>query len=90
VITLLPPPPKQNVNWALFFKKDDFHGELSQPLSRTLPTPSKGKLTPQSVVGNTDEQTIEKLTRHRWFTSQFQQLQDGNAVLVLDPLIAAS
>jgi len=91
VIALLPPPPKDStVNWALFFKKSDFHTELSQPLSRTLPSPLRGKLTPGSVVGNSDQQTVEKLTRPYWYTSQFQQLQDGNAVLVLDPLIAAS
>lgn len=91
VIALLPPPPKDStVNWALFFRKSDFRQELSQPLSRTLPQPLKGKLSPQSVVGNSDQQTVEKLTRPYWYTSQFQQLQDGNAVLVLDPLIAAS
>ncbi|HEY6029870.1 MAG TPA: hypothetical protein VIU44_04880 [Gaiellaceae bacterium] len=91
VIALLPPPPKDSsVNWALFFKKSDFHAELSQPLSRTLPAPLKGKLSPSSVVGNSDQQVVEKLTRPYWYTSQFQQLQDGNAVLVLDPLIAAS
>jgi hypothetical protein len=44
---------------------------------------------PASVVGNQDERTIEKLTRPYWFTSQFQQLQDGNAILVLDPVIVA-
>jgi hypothetical protein len=91
VIALLPPPPKDSsVNWALFFKKSDFRAELSQPLSRTLPSPLKGKLSPASVVGTSDQQTVEKLTRPYWYTSQFQQLQDGNAVLVLDPLIAAS
>ncbi len=91
VIALLPPPPKDSsVNWALFFKKSDFREELSQPLSRTLPSPLRGKLSPASVVGNSDQQVVEKLTRPYWYTSQFQQLQDGNAVLVLDPLIAAS
>lgn len=90
VLALLPPPKSQNINWALFFRKSDFGSELSQPLSRTLPAPLRGRLTPQSVVGNSDQQVVEKLTRPYWYTSQFQQLQDGNAVLVLDPLIAAS
>ena len=91
VIALLPPNPKEaSTSWALFFKKSDFHHELSQPLSRTLPSPLKGKLAPQNVVGTSDQQTIERLTRPHWYTSNFQQLQDGNAVLVLDPLIASS
>ena len=91
VIALLPPNPKDaTTSWALFFKKSDFHHELSLPLSQTLPSPLKGKLAPQNVVGTSDQQTIERLTRPHWFTSNFQQLQDGNAVLVLDPLIASS
>lgn len=91
VIALLPPNPKDaTTSWALFFKKSDFQHELSVPLSRTLPNPLHGQLTPQSVVGNPQQQTVERLTRPHWYTSNFQQLQDGNAVLVLDPLIAAS
>lgn len=90
VVALLPPNPKEtSVNWAVFLQKGDFHQELSEPLSRTLPAPLKGSLTPASVVDNSDARLVERLTRSRWFTSQFQQLQDGNAVLVLDPLIAA-
>ncbi len=89
VIALIPPPANdQKTNWALFFEKKNFDVELSKPLTQTLPTPAKGKkLVPASVVGNQDERTIEKLTRPYWFTSQFQQLQDGNAILVLDPVI---
>jgi hypothetical protein len=91
VIALLPPNPKDTqTSWALFFKKSNFHHELRVPLSQTLPQPLKGKLAPQNVVGTSDQQTIERLTRPYWYTSNFQQLQDGNAVLVLDPLIASS
>jgi hypothetical protein len=91
VIALIPPPANDTTtNWALFFQKKHFGGQLVKPLGQTLPAPSKGKkLVPASVVGNQDERTVEKLTRPYWFTSQFQQLPDGNAILVLDPVIVA-
>jgi hypothetical protein len=89
VIALIPPPANDTTtNWALFFQKKNFDAELSKPLSRTLPTPKRGKkLVPQSVKNTPDGIVVEKLTRPYWFTSQFQQLQDGNAILVLDPVI---
>jgi len=90
VIALIPPPPEPNTNWALFFQKKEFKSELSRPLGETLPAPADGKkLVPASVAGNANSQTIERLTRQRWFTSEFRQLQNGNAILVLDPVIAA-
>jgi hypothetical protein len=91
VIALIPPPANDDTtNWALFFQEKNFDDELQRPLSQTLPTPPAGKkLVPASVVGNQDERTVERLTKPYWFTSQFQQLQDGNAILVLDPVIVA-
>jgi hypothetical protein len=91
VIALIPPPANdKTTNWALFFEKKNFDNELKRPLSQTLPIPARGKkLVPASVVGNQDERTVERLTRPYWFTSVFQQLQDGNAVLVLDPVVVA-
>jgi hypothetical protein len=91
VIALIPPPANdQTTNWALFFQKKNFDQQLKRPLGQTLPPPVAGKkLVPASVVGNQDERTVEKLTRPYWFTSQFQQLQDGNAILVLDPVTVA-
>jgi hypothetical protein len=91
VIALIPPPANdETTNWALFFQKENFKDQLKRPLNQTLPVPGAGKkLVPSSVVGNQDERTVEKLTRPYWFTSQFQQLQDGNAILVLDPVTVA-
>lgn len=87
VVVHIPPPPEPNTNWSLFFQDKELKPELSRPLGQTLPIAKK--LVPASVVGNAGAQTIERLTRPNWFTSQYQQLPDGNAVLVLDPVIAA-
>jgi hypothetical protein len=87
VVAQLPPPPdKQDTNWALFFRKSDFQQQLSRPLHETIA--DVRDLDPQSL-NEAEGQRVEKLTRPHWFTSEFQQLQDGNAVLVLDPLIAS-
>jgi len=86
VIALIPPPPDKNINWSLYFRRSDFESELKHPLTHTLP--AARKLNPTSL-GASEQGTVERLTRPRWFTSQFQQLQDGNAILVLDPLITA-
>jgi hypothetical protein len=92
VLVHIPPPPEPDTSWALFFQKKEFATELSRPLSQTLPV-LRGKrqqLVPASVVGNSDQQTVERLTRKRWYTTQYQQLPDGNAILVLDPVIPSN
>lgn len=84
VITFLPPPPNQKPpSWSVYFRKSEFKQELKRPLRATLPavaTPTPATLKPA------ESDTIERLTRPRWFKSEFQQLQDGSAVLVLDPI----
>ncbi len=85
VIAFLPPPPKSDTNWSLYFRKGDVKDQLSAPLRQTLP--AARSLTPGDRI---EADTVERLTRPRWFRSQFQQLQDGDAILVLDPLAASS
>ncbi len=88
VIAFLPPPPNQKPpSWSVYFRKSDFKQELKRPLSSTLTdasTPTPDSLQPA------ESDTIERLTRPRWFKSEFQQLQDGSAVLILDPLTTTS
>jgi hypothetical protein len=87
VVALLPPPKDRDISWSLYFRRSDFTTELSKPLVDTVPAVKR--MTPARVVHSADRDTIERLTRPRWFTSEFQQLQDGDAVLVLDPLLAS-
>jgi hypothetical protein len=84
VVTFLPPPPNlKPPSWSVYFRKSDFKEELKKPLRDTLSeaeTPTPATMKPR------ESDTIERLTRPRWFKSEFQQLQDGSAVLILDPL----
>lgn len=84
VITFLPPPPSQKPpSWSVYFRKSDFKQELKQPLRATLPA---AKTQTPATLKPAESDTIERLTKPRWFTSDIQPLQDGSAVLVLGPL----
>ena len=61
-------------------KRSQFSDVLSKPLAQTLaPQPA---ITSDSLDIN-EVATIDRLTRDGLFVSQFQQLQNGRAVLVL-------
>lgn len=85
VVAFLPPAPGEQPSLALFFRRGDLEAELGQPLRTTLPTaipPPPDEIAPSEIV------TIDRLTGASLFRFQFQQLQDGTAVLVLnDPTL---
>jgi hypothetical protein len=85
VVAFLPPAPGEQPSLALFFRRGDLEAELGQPLRVTLPAtvpPQPDQIAPSEVV------TIDRLTNASLFRFQFQQLQDGTAVLVLnDPTL---
>jgi hypothetical protein len=81
VVTFLPPAPGEQPSLALLFRRGELEPQLDQPLRTTLPDetpPQPEALAPSEVV------TIDKLTETSVFRFQFQQLQDGRAVLVLN------
>jgi hypothetical protein len=85
VVAFLPPAPGEQPSLALFFRRGDLEAELGRPLRVTLPAtvpPQPDQIAPSEVV------TIDRLTNASLFRFQFQQLQDGTAVLVLnDPTL---
>jgi hypothetical protein len=86
VVAFLPPPPGEQPSYALFFRRGDLEAELDQPLRETLPDavpPLAENISPLEVAA------IDRLTTSSLYRFQFQQLQDGTAVLVLnDPSLA--
>jgi hypothetical protein len=84
VIALLPPNPEAEAGTAVFFQKNDFGAELQRPLSRTLalPDPPVGtQLDPREGL------IVDQLTRPRLFSYQFQQAQEGSAIIILAPAV---
>jgi hypothetical protein len=81
VVAFLPPPPGEQPSYALFFRRGDLEAELDQPLRATLPDappPLPADISPTEVAA------IDRLTAPSLYRFQFQQLQDGTAVLVLN------
>jgi hypothetical protein len=79
VVTLLPPPPGgEGQSPAVYLRRRALTDQLAQPLSKTLP----GR-PPYSVANMPGTDTVERLTAHRWFPYNFQQLPNGRALLQL-------
>lgn len=84
VVVFLPPRPDNKAASSVFLKKSEVREELEQPLSRTLlraDPPELGEID-TIELGN-----IERLTAPRIFQYQFQQAQEGSAILVLSPIV---
>jgi hypothetical protein len=95
VIALLPPPANTESNpnasqnaTALFFEKRDFENELDRPLAQTLARTDAPAVT--VTISPVESIRIDRLTRPHLFTYQFQQLQEGSAVIVLAPIRATN
>jgi hypothetical protein len=85
VVVLLPPRPDQQIATAVFLERSDVGAELSQPLDETL--------TASTVPGigeiPADEQaTIDRVTRPRLYTYQYDSAQDGSPLMVLTPALS--
>jgi hypothetical protein len=88
VIALLPPRPAANADetdtsTALFFEKKDFKRELERPLRRTL---LRAEPPQVAEISSLEGPTIDRLTTPHLFRYEFQQAQEGSAILILAPL----
>lgn len=89
VTVFLPPNPADTASsgTAVFLKQRDVQDELRVALSRTLTartTPGLGE------IESTEGATIDRITRQRTYTYEFQAAQDGSAFLVLSPVVLGS
>ncbi|HUQ22298.1 MAG TPA: hypothetical protein VM049_04720 [Gaiellaceae bacterium] len=84
VVVFLPPRADMQVGSSLFLKKSEVRDELRRPLRSTLrfgAAPALGQID-TIELGN-----IDRLTRPRTFQYEFQQTQEGSAILVLTPAV---
>ena len=82
VIAFMPPTPGAHPKYAVFLQKSDLDQYLGKPLSTTL-----GARTPlANGITRTEQQTIDATTESKVFQFGLSQAQNGDAVLVLQPL----
>ena len=82
VTVFLPPRPDGRSATSVFVRRGDVADELSRPLNRTLGTtvPAIGEMP------RTELQTVNRITLPRLFNYEYQQAQDGSAILILTPV----
>ncbi len=80
VVIFMPPPVGATTSWALLFKKQNYSGELDQPIVQTLPSPAPN---PTALAGSTERDLVEQLTGNARYSYKVQDV-NGAPVLVLD------
>jgi hypothetical protein len=84
VVAFMPPPPGTQPAYVVYLQKSDLEQQLKRPLADTLgpkaPLPSK--------ITAREQQRIDAATLDRIYKFGLSQTQQGDAVLVLDPLKA--
>jgi hypothetical protein len=91
VLTYMPPARNQNssgqaTSSMIFLRRGDVKQALAQPLRTTLPPPKTnlkpGQMSPAELA------RVRRYTDSRVYSFEFQQLADGTAIVVLNPIRA--
>lgn len=84
IVAFMPPPAGTSPTYVVYLQKDDLKEQLGKPLTRTLPpkVPLPTQITPK------EQQAVDALTEPRTYKFGLSQTQQGEAVLVLNPLQA--
>jgi hypothetical protein len=81
VVALMPPPPGKKPTQALLFRHDDVASQLDHPLGATLPQPAPRPNTfPAAQAASVNALTAPHVFKFTW-----QQGQNANVFLILDP-----
>lgn len=87
-VSIFLPPRKDGAAspTSVFIRKGDLRTELSRPLTKTIApkTPTVGTMNKVELA------TVDRITSPHLYTYQYQQAQDGSAVLVYDPVIVGT
>ena len=91
VLAYMPPAQNANANGQstsslIFLRRKDLKGALSDPLRTTI-APPKTNIKPGQMTA-AELARVRRLTDSRVFNFNFQQLADGTAIVVLDPIKA--
>jgi hypothetical protein len=82
-IFLPPRPDGKTTPTSVFLKKSDVRPELSKPLDDSIgsPTPTIGSMPKRELA------LVNRITEPRLYSYEYQQAQDGGAVLVYAPIV---
>ncbi len=84
VSVFLPPRPDDQVNAnSVFLKRGDVREQLSKPLAASIgpKAPTVGKMPSAEL------KLVNRITQPRLYTYEYQQAQDGSAILIYNPII---
>lgn len=84
VIAFMPPTPGSQPQYVVYIEKSDVEANLKTPLLQTL----SPKVPLPSAINRREQQTIDAVTETRVYKFSLSQAQQGDAILVLDPLTA--
>jgi hypothetical protein len=84
VIAFMPPTPGSQPQYVVYLEKADVEDNLRSPLLQTL----NAKVPLPSAISRREQQTIDAVTESRVYKFSLSQAQQGDAILVLDPLTA--
>lgn len=84
IVAFMPPPAGTPPSYVVYLQKDDLKGQLGVPLTQTL----KPKVPLPNQISGTERSRIDGVTEPRIYKFGLSQTQQGDAVLVLQPLQA--
>jgi hypothetical protein len=84
IVAFMPPPAGTQPQYVVYLQKNDLSAQLKEPLDDTL----KPRVPLPSQISATEQQRIDALTLSRIYKFGLSQTQQGEAVLVLQPLKA--
>jgi hypothetical protein len=82
VIAFMPPTPGAQPTLAIYLTKSDFSQQLKHPLDQTL----NAKVPLPAAITAKEQETIDSTTQSRVYKFSLSQAQQGDAILVLQPL----
>jgi hypothetical protein len=84
VVVLLPPRPDQQTATAVFLERGDVGRELSRPVAETFTAPVVPDV---GAIPAEELSTIDRITRPRLYSYQYDSAQDGSPMMILAPAL---
>jgi len=82
VLAYMPPGPNSTTSEVLFLEKDALKEQLKQPIEKTLPLKTPPLPDAEDLA---EAETIDKLTLKHIFDYEYQPIETGGALIILNP-----